>query len=68
MSTNPADADIDITIMRVNKTAVYAMQRDALRILPSQGSFYFTIEEKCFHILSRRLDPEPSKALCPREP
>lgn len=26
MSTNPADADIDITITRVNKTAVYVMQ------------------------------------------
>lgn len=63
-----ADANIDLTIMGVNKTPIYVMQVLYSLNTSAGGMFYFTIEEKCFHILSRRSDPEPSEALCPREP
>lgn len=65
MSANPADADIDITIMRVNKTAVYVMQRDALRILLSQGSFLFHHRRKMFSYSLPPLRPRTQQGLVP---
>lgn len=67
MSEVLADANIGVTITRVNKTPTGVML--GLQSLnTSVLKFLFCMEEKCFHILSLRSDPEPSEAQCPHEP
>ena len=68
MSEVLADANIDIAIMRVNKTPICVMQVLYSLNTSVLRNFLFLIEEKYFHILSCCSDPEPSEALCPREP